>query len=30
MFNPTDTEKSLWTPSWWTLAAMDTAARAIK
>jgi hypothetical protein len=30
MFNPTDTEKPLWTPSRWTLAAMDTAAHAIK
>lgn len=30
MFNPTDTEKPLWTPSQWTLAAMETAAHAIK
>ena len=30
MFNPTDTEKPLWTPSRWTLAAMETAAHAIK
>jgi protein-L-isoaspartate(D-aspartate) O-methyltransferase len=30
MFNPTDTEKPLWTPSPWTLAAMETAAHTIK
>ena len=30
MFNPTDTEKPLWTPSRWTLAALETAAHAIE
>ncbi|MGH3753610.1 MAG: protein-L-isoaspartate O-methyltransferase family protein [Pseudonocardiaceae bacterium] len=30
MFTPTDTEKPLWTPHRWTLAATDTAAHVIK